>query len=227
MTKFKPYVLRSLGQMVNSDFLVVHATFGGVRVLARPLVMPGLGHGVVDKVLLDEWLPGAVWPRYEPSKTPLQSVIDDIKMSMLTHGGTPEAVRLFNELAPLSRKELEVAKEKLAPKAAPKEAKGKAAKETKAPAAKKGNPEALEKARAAQKERSSATAGLKIAVLVKPADSGLRGGRLAKFEHVAKSKPKTVGDILGAEVTDDTGKVHVIDMGALRGMEKREHISIG
>jgi hypothetical protein len=95
-----------------------------------------------------------------------------------------------------------------------------------------GNPEALTKAREAAAARNAENHAKKITVKVtekqtKAEDFKLRGGRLAKLLWVIQNKPKTVGDAVGQTVKDDKGEEHKIDMGALRGMEKRGHISIG
>lgn len=67
----------------------------------------------------------------------------------------------------------------------------------------------------------------KLTTLVKPKDSGLAAGsgRMAKLVFAAKCK--TVGAFLGQTVTDDNGKVHKCDAGALSGMLKRQHVRIG
>lgn len=95
-----------------------------------------------------------------------------------------------------------------------------------------GNVEALERARAAAAARNAENHAKKITINVtkkqtEAEDFKLRGGRLAKLLWVIENKPKTVGDAVGNTVKDKDGDEHKIDMGALRGMEKRGHIKIG
>lgn len=151
-----------------------------------------------------------------------------LKIQALQGGATPDAIRYMGQVMKLTKnEEAEMASrlKKNAETPAKTKPVGKGGKV--AGAKKGGNPEALEKAREAAAKRNAENAAKKITVLVKPADVKLRGGRKAKFDWVAKNKPKTVGDAIGVEVTDEEGNTHKIDMGALRGMEKREHIRIG
>ena len=151
-----------------------------------------------------------------------------LKHQALQGGATPDAIRYMGQVMKLTKKEEAEMAAKLKKNAETTEKTkpvGKGGKVTKGKGG--GNPEALEKAREAAAKRNAENAAKKITVLAKLSDVKLRGGRLAKFEWVAKNKPKTVGDALGTEVTDSEGETHKIDMGALRGMEKREHIRIG
>jgi hypothetical protein len=148
-----------------------------------------------------------------------------LKTWALEHGATPDAIRLLHEAIGLSKKEQEeMAKAATKTKSAGTKPVGKGGK---LGSKSGGNPAALEKAREAAKAKNAANDALKITVTAKLADLKLRGGRKAKFEHISKNKPKTVGDVRGTEVKDDDGNTHVIDMGALRGMEKRGHIKLG
>lgn len=144
-----------------------------------------------------------------------------LKIQALRGGATPDAIRYIKETIGLTKQE-EQEMAKAATKTKPVGKGGKVA-----GGKGKGNPEALERARAASQARNAENAKQKLTVTAKLGDVKLRGGRLAKFEWVAKNKPKTVGDALGQEVTDSEGTTHKIDMGALRGMEKRGHIKIG
>lgn len=176
------------------------------------------GHGGVKPFYVDGYHTGSGPTGL--AKTHLQWLLK----RALEGGATPDAIRFMASALKLTKKEQDtMAKAATAKKATgtkPVAGGGKLGK-------KGGNPEALEKAREAAAARNAENAKQKITVVAKPGDLKLRGGRKAKFEHVAKSKPKTVGDVLGTEVTDDEGNTHKIDMGALRGMEKRGHIKIG
>lgn len=146
----------------------------------------------------------------------------------LETGATPDAIRLLKKVMKVTKKE-EDQMAKVATKTKEKPV-GKGGKLT--GAKKGGNPEALEKARAAAAERNAKTHAQKITIKVTKKDTQaedfkLRGGRLAKLLWVIENKPKTVGDALGNVVKDDDKNEHKIDMGALRGMEKRGHIAIG
>jgi hypothetical protein len=155
-------------------------------------------------------------------------VAERLRAHALKWGATPEAIRLLGLVCPLDEEEVrEMAKlaRKDELKEAAKETPVGGRKSAKAAAAPKNNGNG-ERLREAAEGKRAAFAAQKITVLVKPADTTLRGGRLAKLEFVAKAKPKTVGDVLG-ETFDLDGKEIVIDAGALRGMEKREHIEIG
>lgn len=79
--------------------------------------------------------------------------------------------------------------------------------------------------KAAKPERSNKRE-CKVTLLVKPEDSGVKGGRLAKLKLMWKVKPATVADVLGKTVVDDSGKEHAMDMGAINGMLRRNHIAI-
>lgn len=107
-----------------------------------------------------------------------------------------------------------------APQSAKAFADAKPAKAT-APAAKPAKP-----AKAKPATERSAKRDCKVTLLVKPEDSGVKGGRLAKLKLMWKVKPATVADILGRTVVDDGGKEHTMDMGAINGMLRRQHISI-
>jgi len=237
--KFKPYVLRSVHQPVNEEVLVVHESFHAVRVLRRPLVMPGIGYGVTDGIIMEQALPGGVWPLWQQSKTPLHSILESIKVSLLAHGGTPEAVRLFLELGALTKKEISMASEKLAGKGKTAPAKNEkpakapkgGAKPDKAPAAekpakaapaKKGNPEALAKANANRAAASAARDGLKVQVLTEKKANPYREGTKAHatFELFKANHGKTIGAIK-EQATDDH------DLGYLRYADRDGHIKIG
>jgi hypothetical protein len=90
-------------------------------------------------------------------------------------------------------------------------------------------PKAAKAPTKAKAERAARTgkAPAKLTVLVKAKDSGLKAssGRFAKLVFAAKCKLTT--DFLGKVVTDDAGKEHKCDAGALAGMLKRGHIRLG
>lgn len=130
-------------------------------------------------------------------------------------GGAKLANGLNARNAPHSSKSVgdNAAAEKKAAKAAPK-------------AAAKGKAPAAPKAKAEKASRGD-DLGSKLTVLVKAKDTELRpdSGRYAKL--AAAEKAKTLGDWLGKEVADATGKMHKCDRGALAGMLKRGHVKVG
>lgn len=221
---FAPYVVRDPTSFTGIRWAIVRETSLGVCAVAVVPFMPGVSMAVQDRVIPSWALQNYSTVTEEGS---LQSLLSDIRRAALAHGATPLAVEWLGTLSPFSEEELNTMAEKLKTKGAAKPAKPAAAKAEKGAGKGKGNPAALEKAREAAAGKRAETAGLPIKLLVKSKDSGLRGGRLAKLQAIETEKPKTVGDILGRTVTDESGKEHTIDMGALRGMEKREHISIG
>lgn len=163
-----------------------------------------------------------------------QTHLQWLKNQALRGGATPEAIRFLKSVIKLTKKEEAemAAKEKLAKKGGNAKTKpvGGGGKVTGGKG--KGNPEALEKARAAAAARTAETHGKKVKLNITSKDLGtdkakLRGGRLAKMQWMLQNKPKTVGDCVGNVCKDEEGNEHKIDMGALRGMEKRGHISIG
>lgn len=149
-----------------------------------------------------------------------------LKDQALRGGATLDAIQHLSSVTKLTKKEQEeMAKAGTKSKTKPVGKGGKLGK-------KGGNPEALERARAAAAARNAANHAKKISIKVSKKDTQaedfkLRGGRLAKLLWVIENKPKTVGDAVGNTVKDDKGDEHKIDMGALRGMEKRGHIAIG
>lgn len=188
-----------------------------------------------DTTRHDLFVRGAIIGQIGPVGAKTRLIISDrdpnelalkFKKHALKWGATPEAIRLLGIVTPLTEEE-ESTMAKLARKEELKEA-AKAApvggKRAAASAAPKTNGGA-EKLREAAEGKRAAFAAQKLTVLVKPSDTTLRGGRLAKLEFVHAAKPKKVGDVLG-ETFEHEGKEIVIDAGALRGMEKREHISI-
>lgn len=157
-----------------------------------------------------------------------------LKAQALRAGATQDAILLLKEAVGLTKNEEgQMAKAATKIKETKTKPVGKGGKVAAAKGGKgKGNPEALEKARAAAAARNEATRALKITVKVTKKDTQaedfkLRGGRLAKLLYVIENKPKTVGDVVGNTVKDDEGNEHKLDMSALRGMEKRGHITIG
>jgi hypothetical protein len=166
-----------------------------------------------------------------------QTSLQWLKNRALQSGASPEAIRLLKLALPLTKKE----EDEMAKAATNKKLSGgKSAgdkpvgKGGKVAAAKggAGNAANLEKARAAAAARNAENHAKKIGIKVTKKDTTaegfkLRGGRLAKLLWVIENKPKTVGDAVGNECTDSNGDTHKIDMGALRGMEKRGHITIG
>lgn len=160
-----------------------------------------------------------------------QTHLQWLKNKALQSGATPDAIRYMKSVIKLTKKEEAemAAKEKLAKKGSAKTKPvgggGKVGK-------KGGNPEALAKAREAAAARNAETHAKKVKLNITSKDLGtdkakLRGGRLAKMQWMLQNKPKTVGDCIGNVCKDEEGNEHKIDMGALRGMEKRGHISIG
>lgn len=225
--KFKPVVVYDSMGFVRQLQLAAFANGEDVTLL--------MSDATRYDVFTREILIGQIGPsaRYAISEKDPSAIAFKFKERALLYGATPEAIRLIGLLCPLSQEELNtMSDKKLAPKKGDAEALKSAAK--KAPVggkaekvpARKGNPEALAKAREAAGAKQEAFKGMKINVLVKSKDSGLRGGRLAKLEFVEKAKPKKVGDVLG-QTFEFEGKEVTIDTGSLRGMEKREHISIG
>lgn len=196
----KPYALQRRDLITAYYVAVEEITWGGVlvavRAITRPLVMPGLSFGAVDCLIPLQQLPDGATPRYEPANRPLQSVIDDIRSAMLTHGGTLDAVRLLCNLEPLSKKEFEMAKAKLSNKAAKTEAPTEEKAPAAAPKAKgKGNAEALAKAREAKAASSGPdTRKIKITNKENPYREG--SNRAASFD--ALKGAKTVQDYLDA-----------------------------
>jgi hypothetical protein len=161
-----------------------------------------------------------------------------LKSQALRTGATPDAIRLLASALKLTKKEedeMAKAASKLKRGAAASADKpvGKGGKVAAAKGGRKGNPEALEKARAASAARNAENHAKKIGIKVsvkdtKAEDFKLRGGRLEKLLQVINAKPKTVGDAIAiGEFKGSDGETYKIDMGALRGMEKRGHISIG
>lgn len=85
---------------------------------------------------------------------------------------------------------------------------------------------ATKAAKAAKPAKASSKRDSKVTLLVKPEDSGVKGGRLARLRYMWKAKPATVADVLGKTVLDDGGKESTIDMGAINGMLRRNHIAL-
>lgn len=236
MTKFQPYVVQHR-DMLTMHYVVAQETFCGHVAVFRPLVMPGLGFGIETRLVMDGD------KRFAPSNKPLQPALAELKQSLLVHGGAPEAVRLLNELVPLTKKELLMAKEKLAGKAAasktpapvkaaagPKPAKAApkaapAAKEpaVKEPAAKKALPPALQKAADAKKAAGAANDGKKLMVTTDKKANPYRDGTKAHatFEHFKVFHGKTVGEMKAAS----DGDAH--DLGYLRYAARDGHIKVG
>lgn len=223
---FDPYLVRDPYSMAKVRWLVLGRTHWGVYAVGKVVYMPGTQVGVVDRVIQDWHLKN--YPRCEEESS-CASLIQDIKSEMLTHGATSMAVQWVSEYSPFSEKELNAMAEKLKTKAAKSGGKGPrpVGTPTKAAAKNKGNPEALAKAREAGAAKRTESHARKLKILVKAKDSGLRGGRLAKLKALEDAKPKTVGEALGITCVDEGGKEHVIDMGSLSGMAKRQHIEIG
>lgn len=234
MGKLQPYVVQHR-DMITMHYVVAAETFCGHVAIFRPLVMPGLGYGVETRLVMEGDR------RFVPSNKPLQSVLAELKQSLLVHGGAPEAVRLFNELVPLTKKELQMAKEKLAgkaaatktpdpaPVAAAKKAVGSTSKTTKAPAepkadkAKKPLPAALQKAADAKKAAGAANDGKKLSITTEKKANPYRDGTKAHatFEHFKAFAGKTVGEMKAASDPD----AH--DLGYLRYASRDGHIAIG
>lgn len=155
--------------------------------------------------------------RYLPVNQPVAGQAASFKISALTHGATPEAIRLLGLICPLTKQEEAMMAEKLktkgSVKAADKEGLKAAAKdapvgkkpkvapaEAKAEAPKKrGNAEALAKAREARKEAGSGPDKRKITVLKK--DHGARAGTDRQKTLDLLFKHKTAQSALDAGVT--------------------------
>lgn len=187
------------------------------------------GHGGVKQFYVDG---------YHTSNGPngiAQTHLGWLKVQALRGGATPDAIRFMKSAIGLTKKEeseMAANNGKLSKKGGDTKTKPVGGGGKVASAKKGGNPAALEKAREAAQARNAENHAKKITVKVtekqtKADDFKLRGGRLAKLLWVIQNKPKTVGDAVGNEVKDDKGETHKIDMGSLRGMEKRGHISIG
>lgn len=212
-----PILMRDPNSYAGTLWLIVVPTFCGYEAVGRRVFVPGVNFPVCRRIVteweLERWTP-VPWGE----ETSLQSYLAGLKEEAVASGAEAGAVKLIGELSPFSEKELKIMADKLKTKGA---AKAPAAK--KAPAADK---KVAKGAAAAATERANANHAKKIKLLVKPADAGLRGGRLAKLQAIADNKPATVGDIIGTVVKDEGGKEHKIDMGSLSGMAKRGHIAI-
>jgi hypothetical protein len=160
-----------------SKLFVVGRTFCGYRVVyARCTIESQLG--VQERVLYDWQM--ASYPRLDLEESALQSLLEELKRSMLDHGATPEAVRWFGEVSPLSEEELKIMAEKLTKKAG-----------TKAPA-KKPAAKADKPAKAAKEPK--APDNRKIKVLKK--DHGARDGSKTAARYDAIIASKTVQEAL-------------------------------
>lgn len=217
-----PYLVRDPHQLAGGLWLVCALTFCGVEAVARQVYMPGVTYAVRRRIITDWEL--EKWSRVAATEeTSLQSFIEGLKAEAVAHGASAEAVHLLGQLSPFEEKELKIMAEKLKTKGAKPAAKKTA---EKAPAKGGKGGAGAAKLKEAAAARTSANHAKKIKLLIKPDASGLRGGRLAKLQAIADNKPATVGDIIGTVVTDEGGKDHKIDMGALTGMVKRGHIAI-
>jgi hypothetical protein len=248
-----PYQLEDKTGSITYPIFAIERTFNAVRVVYHRRFPD---HLVTDHTILDEYIvppreeamhgAGIYYPVLTNGEPLFQTHVDNVRRSALEHGATPEAVRLLGLLEPWTKKEEAILAEKLKNKAAKvKEAeaaeggakKGRKAKGEKPVGGggklggkKGGNPEALAKAREAAAANRSAIAESKLKINVTKKQLGdeikLRGGRLEKLTWIIENKPKTVGDALGQEFTGSDGEEYTIDMGAIRGMEKRGHVSI-
>lgn len=211
-----PYLVRDPNQLAGGPWLVVALTFCGVEAVSRQVFMPGVSWAVRRRIITDWEL--ARWPHLPwTEETSLHSFLEELKKEAVTHGAEAGAVQLIRGVSPFTEEELNIMVAKLKTKGA-----------AKAPAKKPADkPKGAAKgAAAAATERANANHAKKIKLLVKPADAGLRGGRLAKLQAIADNKPATVGDIVGTVVKDEGGKEHKIDMGSLTAMVKRGHVAI-
>lgn len=146
MAKFKPYLLADRAEYYNRMPIVAAAeTFCGVLGVYAQTFMPGVSEAVVVRPCLIDIDDSK---RYSRHLGDLQENILRLKKLMLEYGGSPEAVRLINDLAPFTKKELNIMADKLSKKGAKPAAKKEAA--TPKGTGRKGNPEALEKAREAR-----------------------------------------------------------------------------
>lgn len=170
------YVLEKR-DVLTTVYVVCDTTFGAVRALYSPLIVAGATYGVNDCSILAEYLPDGARPRYTRSERSLLQVLSDLKVNLLAHGGTPEAVRLMINLGQLDEKEQEMAKAKLASKGAAPAA---------APAKGKGNPDALKKAREAKAEAGPDTR--KITILNKENPYRADSGRATSFDALKGAK---------------------------------------
>jgi hypothetical protein len=163
-----------------------------------------------------------------------QTHLQWLKTQALRIGARPDAIGYLKSACKLTKEECE-AMGKAATKTKPAKA-AKGAKPVggggKLGGGSKGNAAGLAKAREkAQAQRNElAEKKLKINVTAKQAsadDFKLRGGRLQKLLKVIDVNPKTVGAALDIGEFKVDKETHKIDMGALRGMEKRGHVTIG
>lgn len=173
---------------IDTYYVIVEPSWEAVRAIYRPLIMPGVSYGVYDTTIQSRFLPEGDMPRYHETDRPLQSVLADIKSSLLEHGGSPEAVRLFLLVGELNEEELSMAKAKLGTKgAAPAAAKADKPKG-------KGNADALAAARAAKAEAGPDVRKITITNKENPYREG--SGRAACFD--ALKGAKTVEDYKSA-----------------------------
>jgi hypothetical protein len=157
---FEPYWINNPAAVTGGKFgrlLVAAETFCGVLVVYRWLNVDSQ-IGVRDRVILDWELKNYSHLNLEQSAC--QSALLELKVDMLNQGASPEAVRLFNGIVPLTKQELNEMATKLTKKTTA---------EKKAPAAKT---KAAPKAKAAPAEAKSDDR--KIKILMK--DHGAREG---------------------------------------------------
>lgn len=224
-----PYSMTDNNALIKSPLVAVEIfPWGAVLALYKSLAY----NIITSHMIYPQFQPGGAESCYTLApKIDAKKVLEEFRDYAVSHGCDPDVVEYLAAVRPFTKPE----EKKMAATAKAKTTKSTTKKPSK-PVGKggklqknKGNPEALKKAREARAAKTTELHGKKLTVAVKKTDDlKLRGGRLAKLEALIKQKPKTVGDALEiGTVKDETGKEHKMDMGALRGMEKRGHIKIG
>lgn len=212
-----PFVVRRSSSVAFPLALVAAETFMGYIVVYERPAMPELGSlgvGVTTGEAHEDRLMGK-YPQYSRAEDiPLQSFIQRLKTTMLTHGASPEAVRLIGELSPFTKKEYDIMAEKLKAKATGDKAGLKEAAKTAPVAGKKGaaataapakepkeakpKPDMKERAAAARAARGP-VADRKYTPLMKMKDVDLRPETWTRY---------MVSIILGNKSTDAAREAH-------------------
>jgi hypothetical protein len=187
---FQPYVASNPASVAGGKFARVYVlapSFCGVRVVERLCHMPGLQPGVRER-----YIPAAQLPHYKPlpeQEFPLQSLIAELKVEMLQHGATPEAVMLVGAVSPFEEKELNIMAKKLTTKPT------KAKKAVKADAPKT-------EAKGTGGRKSSLDPKAKITITDKGAEKIAKGADNGATNNLKAMKAaKTVGKALEGDLT--------------------------
>lgn len=108
---FEPHVRRNpasvLGGTPFARVYVLARSFCGVRIVER-WPAPGNLFGIRDRYVPDDQL-----VNYTPEECALQSAIQELKVSMVAEGATPEAVILVGAVSPFEEEELNTMADKL------------------------------------------------------------------------------------------------------------------